>query len=86
MEGSCRSVAEIAKVGTSIGIGFLRRRPDVARFLSHHVRFVERSTIDRFIESVNGRGTRYKGNVHRAIRAFEAGYVYRPGIAFDVTA
>jgi len=46
----------------------------------------EQPTIQRFIESVNGGGTRYNGNVRRAIRAFEAGYVSRPGIALDLTA
>jgi hypothetical protein len=41
----------------------------------------ERVTVERFMGGLNGNGT-----VRRAIRAFEAGYAYRPGGAFDATA
>ena len=70
---------------------FFQDNPGIAALVNASDTFAsvlvaERPTIERFIEGVNGHGIRYNGNVRRAIRAFEAGYVYRPGIALDFTA
>ena len=56
-------------MGTSIGIGFLRQRPDIARFLSHHVRFAEQlgrsSQRERsFLRTTAG----YQGSFTQAVR------------------
>ena len=66
--------------------GFFLDNPGIAALVNASGTFAsalvaERPTIERFIDSVNGRN----GVVRRALRAFEAGYVYRPGVALDVT-
>ena len=67
--------------------GFFLDNPGIAALVNASGTFAsalvaERPTIERFISGTNGRN----GTVHHALRAFETGYVYRPGVALDVTA
>ena len=85
-ERQARVAANRMPGGFPLDEGFFLNNPGIAALVNASDTFAsalsaEGSTIGRFMGGVNGNGM-----VQRALRAFEAGYVYRPGVAFDATA
>jgi hypothetical protein len=85
-ERQARVAANRMPGGFPLDESFFLNNPGIAALVNASDSFAsalsaEGSTIGRFMGGVNG-----NGRVQRALRAFEAGYVYRPGVAFDATA
>ena len=90
-ERQARVASNRMPAGFPLDEGFFLDNPGIAALVNASDTFAsalsaERSTIERFMESVNGYYPHRNGTVQKALRAFEAGYVYRPGVAFDATA